>query len=59
MKIKKIKLIKMEDPYPIKPGSKGIVNYIDDLGQIHVNWENGSTLAVIPGIDKYIFLNEK
>jgi hypothetical protein len=27
-------------------GLKGTVMSVDDIGQIHVNWENGSTLAL-------------
>ena len=48
-----VELVHMEDPYPIKAGVRGTVEHIDDLGQIHVNWENGSTLALNPEIDEY------
>lgn len=34
-------------------GLKGTVSYVDDAGQIHVNWENGRTLPVIPEIDSF------
>ena len=27
-------------------GLKGTVNFVDDMGQIHMNWENGSSLAL-------------
>ena len=34
----------MDDPYaPIPPGTKGTVTYVDDMGQIGVNWDTGST----------------
>ncbi len=33
-------------------GLKGKVLCVDDAGQIHVNWENGSSLALIPGVDR-------
>lgn len=32
-------------------GLKGKVSCVDDAGQIHVNWENGRSLALIPGVD--------
>ena len=32
-------------------GLKGRVTLVDDIGQIHVDWDNGSTLALIPGLD--------
>jgi len=27
-------------------GLEGEVTHVDDIGQIHVNWDNGSTLAL-------------
>lgn len=45
---------KMEDdPRPIKEGSIGTVTLIDGIGQIHVSWDNGRSLALVPGVDKY------
>ena len=45
---------KMEDdPQPIKDGSIGTVMLIDDIGQIHVSWDDGRNLALVPGVDKY------
>lgn len=34
-------------------GLKGVVDFVDDAGQIHVKWENGSSLALIPNEDRY------
>lgn len=39
-------------------GLKGKVCYVDDAGQIHVNWENGSSLAVLPGVDSFHKIGE-
>lgn len=45
---------KMEDdPRPIEEGSAGTVTLIDGIGQIHVSWDNGRSLALVPGVDKY------
>ena len=33
-------------------GTKGIVRYVDDAAGIGVNWDNGSTLTVIYGVDR-------
>lgn len=33
------------------PGLTGIVTSVDDGGSIHVNWENGSSLAVLYEVD--------
>ena len=46
-----IELIYMDDIQAPPPGTKGIVRYVDDAGQVHVNWSTGSGLAILPGID--------
>ena len=44
----------MDDPYnPIPTGTKGTVEHIDSMGQIHVRWENGSGLALVPNVDRF------
>ena len=43
----------MDDPQPVPEGTRGVVKFVDDAGQIHVKWENGSSLAVIPGVDRF------
>lgn len=52
-----VELISMDDPAAPLPGTMGTVQYVDDIGSIHVLWENGSTLAVAYGHDscKVIF----
>ena len=56
---KYVQLIKMDDPYGIKPGTIGIIYQIDDINNIFVRWENGETLALIPEIDEYRILSDK
>lgn len=47
----------MDDPYTnLKEGDKGTIYHIDGIGQIHVNWDNGSGLALIPGVDSFRIL---
>lgn len=56
---KRLRLIKIEDQYTdLKPGDEGSVDYVDDMGQIHMKWDNGGTLALIPEIDKYEIIEE-
>lgn len=55
----RIVMVLMEDdPRPIAPGSVGTVNHVDDAGQIHISWDSGRTLAVIPGVDKFRLASE-
>lgn len=50
----RVQLISMEDPYtPVPPGTEGEVVFVDDEGQLHAKWSNGSTLALIPGVDSF------
>ena len=56
----RIELISMEDPYaPIEPGTKGTVDYIDDMGTIHMQWDNGRTLGLVPEEDTFIKIEEE
>ena len=34
-------------------GLQGKVDYIDDAGQLHMKWDNGRSLALIPGVDNF------
>ena len=48
-----VELVSMTDPYrAMQPGLRGVVDFVDDAGGIHIQWSNGSTLAVLPGIDE-------
>ena len=49
----RVKLIRMNDPYnhDLKPGAKGTVIAVDDLGTIFVAWDCGSSLGVAFGED--------
>lgn len=49
----KIKLIEMNDSQAPPNGTIGIVDYIDDAGTIHMKWDNGSSLGLIVGEDKF------
>ena len=53
-----IKLIKMDDPTPVPPGTIGIVDDVDDVGNIHCRWLNYcSSLAIVPSKDEFKVIN--
>ena len=48
----RVVLVKMNDDYStLKEGDKGTVVMVDDIGTIHVDWDNGSSLGVVFGED--------
>ena len=55
----RIELISMDDPYaPIEAGTKGTVVYVDGMGTLHMKWDNGRTLGLIPGEDSFKVIEE-
>lgn len=49
----KIRLIYMDDIQAPPVGTCGTVIGVDDLGNILVEWENGSSLSLLPDKDKF------
>ncbi len=50
----RLELISMDDPFsPVPPGTVGTVVSVDDLAQIHMRWDNGSTLALCSDKDAF------
>lgn len=41
------------DPRPIPSGTKGTVITVDDAGQLFMKWDNGCSLSLIPGEDRF------
>lgn len=48
----RVVLLEMDDPQAPPIGTKGTVRYVDDAAGIGVNWDNGSSLSDIYGVDR-------
>ena len=56
----RVELVSMNDPYTrLLPGDLGTVVDIDDTGTIFVDWDKGSSLGLVFGIDHYKKVGEK
>jgi len=45
-----IKVIRMDDPTPVPPGTIGTIDSVDDIGQLHCN---EFSLAIVPWKDEF------
>lgn len=46
-----VRLIRMEGEADMPRGLAGTVDHVDDAAGVHVRWENGSSLALLPDTD--------
>ncbi len=55
----RIKLLSMgDDPHPIPPGTKGTVEWIDDIATVFCRFDNGRSLGLAYGEDHYRALTQ-
>ena len=53
-------LLCMNDPHhPVESGTRGTVEHVDDMGTIHMSWDNGRTLGIVPGEDEFRRLTQE
>ncbi len=55
----RILLNHMDDKWAVPSGTRGTVVYVDDAGQLGMKWDNGRSLALIPGVDNFRKLTEQ
>ena len=58
----RIELLRMDDPYNKKlvPGCRGTVQFVDAAATVHMQWDCGSSLGLIPGEDDFrVITNEE
>ena len=48
----RVELVWMDDPQAPPAGTLGTVIEVDDVGTIHVSWDNGSSLGIAYGEDE-------
>lgn len=50
----------MSDKYaPVPPGTRGTVEYVDDMDNIHMRWDNNRSLAIVPDEDVFRKLTDE
>lgn len=50
----RVRLEHTSDPHTrLRPGDEGVVNFVDSMGTVHVKWDSGSSLGLIPGEDSW------
>lgn len=54
----RVVLEEMYDARPIPVGTKGTVQFVDDIGTVHVDWDNGRRLGLIPSEDRFSIIHE-
>ena len=56
----RIELISMKDPYaPVPAGTRGTVKFVDSMGTIFPEWDNGRSLGVVPSEDSFRKLTQE
>jgi len=48
-----------DDPRPIESGTKGTVDWVDDIGTVHCNFDNGRRLGLIVGEDSFHVIQQE
>jgi len=55
---RRVRLLSCADPYTtLTPGTEGVISFVDDVGTVHVKWDNGSSLGLIAGEDRWEYVN--
>ena len=49
----RVRLISMNDVQAPPVGTEGTVQYVDDAGTVHVHWDTGGSLGLVPGADEW------
>lgn len=51
---KRVRFVRSSDPYTrLRRGDEGTVTFVDDMETVHIRWDSGSNLGMIPGEDHF------
>ncbi|WP_088225793.1 DUF4314 domain-containing protein [Desulfosporosinus sp. FKB] len=53
-----IRLTAMSGELDMPSGLTGTVDFVDDIGQLQMTWDNGRTLALVPGEDSFSAISQ-
>lgn len=57
---RRVCLMYTSDPYTkLRRGAQGTAGFYDSLGTLSVQWDDGSRLGLVPGVDDWVFLTDK
>jgi len=55
----RIELVRTSDEHTaLRPGDRGTVRIVDAIGTVHIAWDTGSSLGLVPGEDTWRFVRE-
>lgn len=52
-------VLTVDDNVTVPPGTEGTVTLSDRHGNVHVRWDNGAALGILPGADQWEVLPEE
>lgn len=54
---RRVRLTWLSDQHTrLRPGMMGTVAIVDSVGTLHVRWDNGVNLGLVPGIDEWTLI---
>ncbi len=48
-----------DDPDPVPSGTTGSVSFVDDVGTVFVDFDNGRSLGICPEVDRFHKISEQ
>lgn len=55
----RIRLHSMSGEADMPSGLTGTVDFVDDAGQLQMSWDNGRSLALVPGEDSFSIISRQ